>query len=121
METFNSQFNSFAKNPDLNVFPKALLHVISEVDAWVYPTINDGVYRCGFAKSQKAYEDAFDALFFEPGSRGRNSRKTTILMRKPRDFFRHPSVRHVGEVRRGLRGLFQVQQENDSEGLSEYF
>jgi len=63
MESFNSAFNSFAKNPDLNIYPKDSLAVISEVDEWVYPTINDGVYRCGFAKTQKAYEEAFEALF----------------------------------------------------------
>jgi len=63
MESFNSAFNSFAKNPGLNIYPKDSLAVISEVDEWVYPTINDGVYRCGFAKTQKAYEEAFEALF----------------------------------------------------------
>ena len=34
-----------------------------QANAWVYPNINDGVYRCGFAKSQQAYDTAFENLF----------------------------------------------------------
>jgi len=63
MEVFNSEFNDFARNPKLDLFPKDLKDKIDEVNAWVYPTINDGVYRCGFAMSQQAYEEAFEALF----------------------------------------------------------
>jgi len=36
---------------------------IDELNEWIYPNINNGVYRCGFAKSQQAYDDAFDKLF----------------------------------------------------------
>lgn len=43
--------------------PDDLLAEIDEVNAFVYSNINNGVYKCGFAKSQKAYEHAFDALF----------------------------------------------------------
>lgn len=38
----------------------------SEIDAanaWIYPSINDGVYKCGFAKSQAAYNEAVTELF----------------------------------------------------------
>lgn len=38
----------------------------AEIDAWnqrIYETVNNGVYRCGFASSQAAYESAFDELF----------------------------------------------------------
>jgi len=30
---------------------------------WVYTEVNNGVYRCGFASSQQAYDDAYDRLF----------------------------------------------------------
>jgi len=30
---------------------------------WIYPNINDGVYKCGFAKSQAAYDEAIVHLF----------------------------------------------------------
>lgn len=59
----NSEFNDFAKNPGFDLYPKALVSKIEEVNTWVYPTINNGVYRCGFAKKQGAYDIAFGELF----------------------------------------------------------
>lgn len=50
----NCEFNEFAKNPDVDLRPKELEKVIDEKNDWMYNTINNGVYRCGFAKSQKA-------------------------------------------------------------------
>ena len=47
--------------PDL--YPEALRAEIDEVAGLVYRDVNNGVYRCGFAGSQHAYEEAFDALF----------------------------------------------------------
>jgi len=35
---------------------------IDAVNQWVYPTINNGVYRCGFATSQEAYNIAIEEL-----------------------------------------------------------
>ncbi|WP_181448258.1 glutathione S-transferase C-terminal domain-containing protein, partial [Klebsiella quasipneumoniae] len=43
--------------------PQALRTVIDEWNEFIYPNINNGVYRCGFATTQKAYEEAFEALF----------------------------------------------------------
>jgi putative glutathione S-transferase len=36
---------------------------IDALNAEIYETVNNGVYRCGFARSQRAYDEAFDALF----------------------------------------------------------
>lgn len=47
--------------PDL--YPEPLRAEIDEVNAVVYRDVNNGVYRCGFATSQAAYEEAFDQLF----------------------------------------------------------
>eukprot|EP00924_Labyrinthula_sp_SR-Ha-C_P010816 snap_masked-scaffold_35-processed-gene-2.37-mRNA-1 protein AED:0.01 eAED:0.01 QI:0/-1/0/1/-1/1/1/0/334 len=58
---FNSVFNKWAKYPDLNFNPEELREEMKEVDSIVYPGINDGVYRCGFAQSQEAYVDAYKA------------------------------------------------------------
>jgi putative glutathione S-transferase len=43
--------------------PAELRPVIDEVNAVVYDTVNNGVYRAGFATSQAAYEEAFEGLF----------------------------------------------------------
>jgi putative glutathione S-transferase len=61
----NSEFNDFAKNPDIDVYPKddeELIDNIHAVNEWIYPNINNGVYRCGFAKTQQAYDQAIDEL-----------------------------------------------------------
>ncbi len=47
--------------PDL--YPEGLRDEIEEVAAPVYENVNNGVYRCGFASSQAAYEDAYQKLF----------------------------------------------------------
>ncbi|MEM1246882.1 MAG: glutathione S-transferase C-terminal domain-containing protein [Acidobacteriota bacterium] len=36
---------------------------IDSLNAEIYEAVNNGVYRCGFASSQAAYEQAYDALF----------------------------------------------------------
>mmetsp|Transcript_29766 Transcript_29766/g.66813 ORF Transcript_29766/g.66813 Transcript_29766/m.66813 type:complete len:388 (+) Transcript_29766:33-1196(+) len=62
IKMLNSEFNNFAKHPDVDLNPDALQDEMARVDEWIYPTINNGVYRCGFAKSQEAYDEAIDEL-----------------------------------------------------------
>ncbi len=50
-------------NPKLDLYPAPLRAEIDSVNARVYDGINNGVYKCGFATSQSAYEAAFDVLF----------------------------------------------------------
>lgn len=53
LRMINSQFNAFATNPSLDLTPTAHLAEIDAVNAMVYENINDGVYKCGFAKTQE--------------------------------------------------------------------
>lgn len=59
----NSAFDEFAKHPELDLYPEHLRGEIDSINEWVYATVNNGVYRCGFATRQEAYEQAFDELF----------------------------------------------------------
>jgi putative glutathione S-transferase len=58
----NSEFKGIAGD-DVDFYPAALRAEIDRVNETVYASINNGVYRCGFARSQAAYEAAYDALF----------------------------------------------------------
>ena len=59
----NSEFNGIAKNPDLDLYPEAFRTEIDEVNSWIYPMINNGVYKSGFANTQGAYDIAVKELF----------------------------------------------------------
>jgi len=59
---FNAEFGGIA-NDDADYYPEALVEEIDAINDFVYPRINNGVYRCGFATTQEAYEEAFDELF----------------------------------------------------------
>lgn len=57
----NSEFEAFAKPGDY--YPEELRDEIDAVNKRVYETVNNGVYRSGFAVKQEAYEEAVRALF----------------------------------------------------------
>lgn len=59
---FNFEFNELTGNND-DYYPEQLQSVIDEWNDYIYPNVNNGVYRCGFATTQEAYEEAFDSLF----------------------------------------------------------
>jgi len=58
----NSAFDEWG-DATLDLYPGPLRERIDEINGWVYPSINNGVYRCGFATRQAAYEEAFGELF----------------------------------------------------------
>ncbi|CRM53506.1 Glutathionyl-hydroquinone reductase YqjG [Pseudomonas sp. 24 E 1] len=61
---FNSAFNGLTGNT-LDFYPEALRPTIDALNERIYPAVNNGVYRAGFATSQQAYESAFDDVFAE--------------------------------------------------------
>lgn len=61
---FNSAFDGLeGVRTDLDFYPPELQGEIDEVNARVYDTVNNGVYKAGFATAQDKYEEAYDALF----------------------------------------------------------
>ncbi|WP_291729430.1 glutathione S-transferase family protein [Leisingera sp. F5] len=59
---FNSAFDDITGNSD-DYWPEELREPIEAVNARIYSTINNGVYKCGFATSQEAYDTAVEPLF----------------------------------------------------------
>jgi putative glutathione S-transferase len=62
---FSTEWREFHKPDAPELYPEALREEIDEVMEPIFHNVNNGVYRCGFAASQEAYEDAYDALFAE--------------------------------------------------------
>jgi len=59
----NSEFNDFAKHPTLDLYPEELREKIDQWNERIYHAVNNGVYRCGFAQTQEAYDEACNELF----------------------------------------------------------
>jgi len=59
----STEWSAFHRDGAPELYPERLRAEIDEVNKRVYTEINNGVYRCGFAGSQEAYESAYDRLF----------------------------------------------------------
>ncbi|PQO24244.1 glutathione-dependent reductase [Rhodobacteraceae bacterium WD3A24] len=59
---FNSAFDAITGNTD-DYWPEDLRDAIEPVNARIYDTVNNGVYKSGFATTQTAYDEAVHALF----------------------------------------------------------
>lgn len=62
MRMLNQAFNAFG-NAQVDLYPAPLRIEIDRINQFIYDNINNGVYRCGFASTQAAYEAAFARLF----------------------------------------------------------
>jgi len=62
MRMLNSEFNAYARNT-YDFYPKVLHKQINELNEFIYKNINNGVYQCGFAKTQMVYDEAVERLF----------------------------------------------------------
>jgi putative glutathione S-transferase len=59
---FNDQFRAYTKS-SANLFPNDISREQSELSETIYQQVNNGVYKAGFATSQRVYERAARALF----------------------------------------------------------
>lgn len=62
---FSTEWREFHRAGAPDLYPEHLRAEIDEVIEPIFRDVNNGVYRCGFAGSQEAYEDAYDDLFAE--------------------------------------------------------
>jgi putative glutathione S-transferase len=100
---FNSAFDGITGNAE-DYWPEALRGGIEAVNARIYDTVNNGVYKAGFATSQEAYESAayalFDSLDWLEGVLGQNrylmgDRATEADWRLVTTLFRFDAVYHT--------------------------
>lgn len=62
LRMMNSGFGDLA-DPTIDLYPGDLREEIDALNARIYPSLNNGVYRAGFATTQQAYEEAFAQVF----------------------------------------------------------
>ena len=60
---FSTEWTQYHREGAPQLYPEQLRDEIDEVAQRIYTEVNNGVYRCGFAGSQDAYEKAYDRLF----------------------------------------------------------
>lgn len=60
---FSTEWRQFHRAGAPDLYPEALRSEIDEVALRVFKDVNNGVYRCGFASSQRAYDRAYQRLF----------------------------------------------------------
>ncbi|MBV9973038.1 MAG: glutathione S-transferase family protein [Candidatus Eremiobacteraeota bacterium] len=63
MRMLETEFLGLAKNK-VDLYPKTVARDVDELNDVIYETVNDGVYRAGFATSQRAYEQAAHLVFY---------------------------------------------------------
>jgi putative glutathione S-transferase len=76
---FDSEFDALG-DASVDLYPEPLRDEIDAVNEFVYPNVNNGVYRCGFATTQEAYEEAFGQLFFALGALDERLSKNRYLV-----------------------------------------
>lgn len=62
LRMFNSGFGSLARN-GIDLYPEHLRPAIDALNDAIYLKLNNGVYRCGFATTQQAYDEAYHGVF----------------------------------------------------------
>ncbi len=62
LRMLNTGFGALASDA-LDLYPEPLREEIDALNDEIYPRLNNGVYRAGFATTQQAYDEAFEEVF----------------------------------------------------------
>ena len=104
---FNSGFGALADDT-IDLYPETLRTGIDALNDAIYPALNNGVYRAGFATTQIAYEEAFAAVFaMLDALEARLGDGRPYPVRRPADRSRHPRLRDARSLRRAYHGQFK--------------
>ncbi len=63
MRMLETELDAVAEHPEVDLYPQALRSEIDALNARIYDSVNNGVYRAGFATRQRVYEAAASELF----------------------------------------------------------
>ena len=105
---FNSGFGKLA-DASIDLYPEDLRSSIDALNAEVYGSLNNGVYRAGFATTQLAYEEAFAGVFATLDALERRLDGRPLPVWRQADGSRHSRVCDAGALRRGLSRTVQMQ------------
>jgi putative glutathione S-transferase len=99
-QMFNNRLGKLAKN-DIDLFPADLREEQEELSQFIYDHVNNGVYKAGFASTQKAYEKPCRELFA-----ALDKLEEPLSLRKPDGRDRLAALLHPGPVRSRLSRPF---------------
>ena len=106
---FSTEWTAYHREGAPQLYPEPLRAEIDEVSKRVYTEINNGVYRCGFAGSQQAYDAAYDRLFTALDWVSDRLTDAAIPGGRHHHRGRRAAVHHAGPLRSGVPRAFQVQ------------
>jgi len=104
----NSAFDGITGN-QLDLYPESLRAEIDRWNALIYPAVNNGVYRAGFATSQAAYDEAVRELFAMLDTLDAHLARHRYLAGGLLHRGRLAAVRHARPLRHRLSWCVQVQ------------
>ena len=107
-----SAFDQVGAKPG-DYYPQPLRGDIDAVNQRVYDTVNNGVYKAGFATTQAAYEAAVGPLFDTLDWLEDRLSQITLFCGDSADGGRHPAVHHAGPFRCRVSRSFQMQCQAD--------
>ena len=105
----STEWTAYHRDGAPDLYPDAHRDEIDEVAELVFQDVNNGVYRCGFAGSQRAYERSYDRLFDRLDWLTDRLVSPAIPGRRHDHRGRRPAVHHAGPLRRRLPRPLQVQ------------